>query len=148
MLFWWKKWGVRARLCGCCWGSVCEWLPWAFRKTRQRASWSKQLSRNSNTWVFSPWPVLRNIVYTSVILPTPWAHSGPTPTPIPAPCFFLLSLSLFHTFLASPIFFTQAYSIYKQMLPRTSHWWPSQLQQRPVCAVWMCGDTTPAQFIS
>lgn len=71
-------WDMRMYL-RCYWGSVSEWLPWALSRTRHRVSWSKQLCRNSNTLLFSPWPVLQNIVCTSVILPTPWAHREPPP---------------------------------------------------------------------
>lgn len=43
----------------CCYSrSVSEWLPWALSRTRHRASCSKQLWRNSNTLLFSPWPAL------------------------------------------------------------------------------------------
>lgn len=71
---------LRVYLC-CYWGSVSEWLPWALSRTRHRVSRSKQLWRNSNTLLFSPWPVLQNIVCTSVILPTPWAHTDPPHPP-------------------------------------------------------------------
>lgn len=91
---------MRVYVC-CYWGSVSEWLPWALSRTRHRVSWSKQLWRNSNTLLFSPWPVLQNIVCTSVILPTPWAHTEPpAPTPtltttIPLPTLlFCFSLAL------------------------------------------------------
>lgn len=74
------------RVYPCCYsGSVSEWLPWALSRTRHRVSCSKQLWRNSNTLLFSPWPVLQNIVCTSVILPTPWARRGPPPLPPPPP---------------------------------------------------------------
>lgn len=66
------------RLCLCCyWGRVSEWLPWASSRTRHRVSWNKQLWRDSSTLLFRPWPVLHNIVCTSAILPTPWAHINP-----------------------------------------------------------------------
>lgn len=80
--FCWRNsviWDMRVYLC-CCSGSVSEWLPWALSRTRHRVSCSKLFWRNSNTLLFSPWPVLQNIVCTSVILPTPWAHRETLPS--------------------------------------------------------------------
>ena len=87
-------------------GSVSEWPPWALSGTRHRVSCSRQLCRRSNTLLFSPWPVLQNIVCTSVILPTPWAHRDP-PThtrtvaaTITTTFFFFLSLIFILTLLS------------------------------------------------
>lgn len=129
---------LRLYLC-CYWGSVSEWLPWALSRTRHRVSWSKQLWRNSNTLLFSPWPVLQNIVCTSVILPTPWAHTDPPHPNPPLHHHLALSLSLALSPHVHPVslILTQSLSsshhslfllhkdIVKQIHPRTfSHWHP------------------------
>lgn len=133
---------MRVYVC-CYWGSVSEWLPWALSRTRHRVSWSKQLWRNSNTLLFSPWPVLQNTVCTSVILPTPWAHTEPPPptltlttTTIPLPT-LLSCCSLSPRVRTVSLLLSQSLSssrhspfllykdIVKQIHPRAfSHWHP------------------------
>lgn len=89
VLFCWRNYLGYESLSVLLLGESLWMLPWALSRTRHRVSWSKQLWRNSNTLLFSPWPVLQNIVCTSVILPTLWAHRD---TPL---------LSHHHVFAAS-----------------------------------------------
>lgn len=82
-------WGVRFYA-----GRVSEWLPWAPSRTRHRLSCSGQLCTSSTAQLFSPWPVLQNIVCTSVIFPPPWASQRP-PLLLPSPPWFLFFLFIF-----------------------------------------------------
>lgn len=127
-------WDMRVYLC-CYWGSVSEWLPWALCRTRHRVSCSKQLWRNSYTR-----PMLQNIVYTSVILPTPWAHRETTSPPSLAfstittmlshslsalMSILFRSFSLTHSHHHVIPFFLLHKDIVKQIHPHNfSHWHP------------------------
>lgn len=96
-------------------GRVSEWLPWAPSRTRHRVSCSGQLCSSSNAQLFSPWPVLQNIVCTSVILPPPWASQRP-PLLLPSPLF------LFFFFFLSLVFISAVLLVFCSSFSSSRHW--------------------------
>lgn len=131
--------GIWESICAVTGGASLNGCPghWAIHGTEWAAA---SCSGETATLLFSPWPVLQNIVCTSVILPTPWAQGGPPPI-------LSFSLSAITTMFSLPLICSQPscpYSfspshslssrhspfllhkdIVKQIHPHTfSHWHP------------------------